>query len=198
MERPAALSRFIHAFDICTQGRLANGHPAKGISQRMCSALHGPGGVPGDGLHHTLAACRYFDAALANARAGPPMLPEMADAFQALDELLAWRTSTRPGTRVFNQGHANTQIVGPEGIERRSDVILGASLLAPEVTYPLHDHPPEEIYLVMSEGDWFRSGKGWYTPGIGGIVHHPCDVTHAMRAGAAPLLAVWCLWTGQP
>ena len=75
-------------------------------------------------------------------------------------------------------------------------MVLGASLLAPGVVYPDHDHPPEEIYLVMSAGDWFNPGAGWYTPGAGGAVHHPPGIVHAMRSGTTPLLAVWCLWPG--
>ena len=54
----------------------------------------------------------------------------------------------------------------------------------------------EEIYLVLSAGQWFNHAAGWYTPGAGGAVHHPPAIVHAMRAGPAPLLAVWCLWLG--
>ena len=60
--------------------------------------------------------------------------------------------------------------------------------------YVDHQHPPEEIYIVMSDGEWYREGTGWYVPGAGGTVYHPPHVVHAMRAGAVPLLAVWLLW----
>ena len=196
MHRPAALARFISAFDAGTRGMLGDGHPASAITQRVCSALQRPSGDAGDGSCQTLPACRHLDAALAHTSAGAASLAELADALHALAPLLLWCRSTRAGTPEFSEGHANTQIVGPDGMERRSDVVLGASLLAPNVAYPFHGHPPEEIYLVMSEGEWFTREAGWYSPGIGGIVHHPPDVMHAMRSGATPLLAVWCLWTG--
>ena len=95
--------------------------------------------------------------------------------------------------RTFHDGHANADIVGPAGLERRSDVMLGASLVAPDVRYVDHRHPPEEVYIVMSEGEWYREGCGWHTPGIGGIVYNPPDAVHAMRAGNRALLAFWLL-----
>ena len=71
------------------------------------------------------------------------------------------------------------------------------SLLAPKVVYPRHHHAPREIYLVLSEGDWFTEAKHWTTPGIGGMVYHDANMVHAMRSGPAPLLAIWCLWMGS-
>ena len=199
MQRRAPLVRLVRAFQDASTGRAVQGGPSGAAAQRMCAALGQNAGAPGNGLPHMLPACRFLDAAFDHARGGPAALGALADALQELAPLLHWRrrTGLAAADPAFEHGHANTQIIGPDGIEHRSDVILGASLLAPHVAYPWHDHPPEEIYLVMSEGDWFTEASGWYTPGIGGIVHHPSGLTHAMRSGAKPLLAVWCLWTGR-
>ena len=67
------------------------------------------------------------------------------------------------------------------------------SRVAPRVRYPDHQHPPEEIYVVMSEGEWRQENHPWFSPGAGGIVHNPPDIVHAMRSADAPLLAIWCL-----
>jgi hypothetical protein len=45
----------------------------------------------------------------------------------------------------------------------------------------------------LSEGEWWREGTGWFTPGIGGTLYNRPDVRHAMRAQAHPLFALWAL-----
>src|SRR3546814_16037558 len=57
------------------------------------------------------------------------------------------------------EGHANTLLVGPRGLEDRNDLSIGASLLAPQVRYPDHRHAPEEVYFVLSRSDERRVGK---------------------------------------
>lgn len=42
--------------------------------------------------------------------------------------------------------------------------MFGASLLAPNVRYPDHDHAPEEAYLVMTEGEFRWDDGGWFSP----------------------------------
>jgi len=97
------------------------------------------------------------------------------------------------GDDRFQESHANTMLVGPGGLEHREDVWVGATLMAPNTDYPIHHHPPEEIYLVLSEGDWWREGSGWFTPGTGGTLYNTPNVRHAMRSGPRPLFALWAL-----
>jgi hypothetical protein len=49
---------------------------------------------------------------------------------------------------------------------------------------------------VLSPGSWRQDAKPWHEPGLGGVVYNHPNVVHAMRSTEAPLLAVWCLWTG--
>ncbi|MGK0172456.1 MAG: hypothetical protein ACI9W2_004193 [Gammaproteobacteria bacterium] len=138
-------------------------------------------------------AVNFLTPALHTARTAPSTA-RVATAFAALAPALTWLQ--RPGSEAdsqFHAGHANCLIVGPGGLEARDDVRVGASLLAPNVRYPDHSHPPEEVYVVLSDGEWFGTAAGWYRPGVGGIVHHKPSVLHAMRSGETPLLAVWCL-----
>ena len=65
--------------------------------------------------------------------------------------------------------------------------------LVPEVRYPDHTHPPEELYLVLSDGDFRNAETEWTKPGIGGLFHNPPGIVHAMRSTDKPLLAVWML-----
>ena len=94
----------------------------------------------------------------------------------------------------FGEGHANAMIVGPGGIEERRDVWVGMSLLAPDVRYPDHSHSPEEIYLVLTGGEFRQADGAWFEPGVGGTFYNEPGILHAMASGDKPLLAVWCLF----
>ncbi len=196
MRRSPALAHCIEVLSAALADRTAPWEPAGQLERHVTGALCGSAGQPSGEAPAVLPACRYLDAALSNAASGPTAISALAHALRSLSPELTWRRSTRasPGNPWFRFGHANTQIVGPEGLERRSDVVVGTSLLAPHIVYPEHSHPPREVYLVLSEGDWFNTDAGWYTPGVGGVVYHPSGITHAMRSAAKPLLAVWCMW----
>lgn len=147
----------------------------------------------------TLPVCKHLAVALAIAKDGPEPVAALARTFEALTPQLSWYR--RPGAREvggdFFDGHANTMFVGPRGLERRHDVMIGASLVAPGVRYVDHHHPPEEFYVVLSSGQWRQETLPWHEPGPGGVVHNPPNIVHAMRAGDSPLLALWFLWIGQ-
>ena len=83
--------------------------------------------------------------------------------------------------------------IGPGGVEERRDVMIGASLLAPNVRYPDHNHAPEEIYLVLTPGRFQHGNSGWFTPGVGGTLHNVPSIKHAMASEDTPFLAMWCL-----
>lgn len=123
---------------------------------------------------------------------------EHAQSMLALSDSFAWWQ--RPGAdevgEPFKSGHANSIVIGPGGLEERDDVWVGVSLLAPGIDYPVHHHPPEEVYLVLSEGQWNQNNGPWQEPGVGGVVHNPPNILHSMRSGEKPLLATWCLWIG--
>ena len=143
-----------------------------------------------------LPACDYLATALAAAHAAGGDVASLADAFAAIEPALTWRR--RPGAEDaapdFRDGHANAVIVGPGGLEPRDDAMVGVSLMAPAVQYPDHRHPPEEVYVVLSAGEWRQRNGPWHEPGPGGFVHNPPGIVHAMRSGKMPLLAIWCLW----
>ena len=148
-----------------------------------------------------LPVCRYLTEAVATARAGSAPVARVADAFAALEPSLAW--APRPAGGPFAsdswpEGHANATVVGPKGLEDRDDLAIGASLMAPHVRYPDHDHGPEEVYLVLSPGRFRHGDSGWFEPGIGGTLYNRPSIRHAMASDDAPLLALWCLWIGKP
>jgi quercetin dioxygenase-like cupin family protein len=142
-----------------------------------------------------LPVCSSLPAAL-SIEVSHPCLRALLSGFAAVEHALRWRrreSFDHTASENFPTGHANAMIAGPGGLEERSDVWVGVSLLAPTVRYPDHNHPPEEVYLVVSDGE-FRQGSGeWFTPGVGGSLYNSPGITHAMRASNTPLLAFWLL-----
>jgi hypothetical protein len=142
-----------------------------------------------------LPVCSHLSSAL-SISTDSEILRRLMARFQAIEPLLAWRRrEDLSGTSSvnFDQSHANAMIIGPGGIEARSDVWLGATLMAPRVRYPDHDHAPEEVYLVMSDGEFQHGASGWFAPGIGGSFYNPPNIRHAMRSVDTPLFAFWAL-----
>ena len=215
------LQRFLRtlrsAFDAATLGDPVR----RALARRLFERLDGLGGETGAIAPVRLPACRHFEAAVAAAstarddgpdgrpdgapdrwpsdRAPPATTAALARALAALEPALRWyrRAGAEAHGPTFPAGHANAFVVGPGGIADRAGVSVGVSLMAPGLRYPDHSHPPEELYLVLSPGHWRRSDTGWFEPGPGGTVHNVPDVVHAMRSGAAPLLAIWCLLEGS-
>jgi hypothetical protein len=152
------------------------------------------GGASGDAPAR-VPACAQLAPALACARGGSPALARVADAFARLEPRLTWRKSVRlaDDDSALARGYASAALVGPDGCERRDDIRVGVSLMAPDLQFPDHRHPPAEIYLVLSGGEWRQVDGPWIAPGSGGIVYNPPDIVHAMRARDVPLLAIWFL-----
>lgn len=137
-------------------------------------------------------ACIHLDAGYRNLEnAG---LRKLAASFQAIEPLLAW--SSRAERRISDtlaDNYAEATIVGQDGAIASERVEIGASILSPNTVYPNHRHPPEEVYIALSEGHWRQGDDPWVEPGIGGLIHNPANIVHAMRSGDQPLFAIWCL-----
>lgn len=178
----------------CARAAPASGEDAHRVCAEVLSRARATPGAPGTTPPALLPACTHLPAALATAATGP--FPATAQALTRLAPRLTWtrRASARPADQPFWDGHANAMLLGAGGLEARDDLWLGLSLIAPGVTYPDHDHAPEEAYLPLSPGQWFNTATGWVDPQGRGLVYNPPGITHAMRAAAqAPLLALWLL-----
>jgi len=123
-------------------------------------------------------------------------LGDVLSAFRALEPHLRWYRRDCAASRAlpgFSRAHANAMVVGRGGLVAHETVMLGLSLIAPGTRYPDHDHPPEETYLVLTEGAFFHGTSAWFTPGVGGTFHNTPGILHAMRSGEGPLCAIWAL-----
>lgn len=197
MNRPKPLQEFLDAI-ITAADRYVTDHSARASLSRIGAALQTPSKIS-DGTGTRLPVCGKLEEVTKPSHFHAPELLRLVETFLRLEPVLDWRR--RSGDMLYAsdniaEGHANAIIVGPAGVERRTDVWLGVSLLAPNVRYPDHSHPPDETYLVLSDGA-FRQGDGeWFEPGIGGTFYNSPGIVHAMRSGNTPLLAFWLLWAG--
>ena len=194
IQRHQHLQRFVEAaaasFDRCATD------PASQRSlARIFSALGTAAGPIASPAGH-LPVCAHLDAAL-DLHTSDRFLLDLVAAFRDIEPSLQWRRRSADASASdnFTDGHANVLIFGPGGLEDRRDVWLGATLMAPQVRYPDHDHAPEETYLVLSEGEFWHGGP-WFAPGVGGSFYNPPGIRHAMRSGDRPLFAFWALWAG--
>lgn len=191
------LQTFLDAFHDAIRAGAAPGSPPAAAAERIFGALATPVATEHPPPKR-LPVCHHLELALAAAVAAEPAVARLASAMRALDRHLSWsvRSNATQIGEPYLSGHANATIAGAGGLEQRPDVWVGISLMAPNITYPYHDHPPEEVYVSLSPGDWQQNADPWVTPGIGGIIYNPPGIRHAMRAANAPFLAAWCLWVG--
>lgn len=194
MARSDALQAFLDAafvaFDECAQDPRAR----RSITQ-IASLLETPQPQRPD-LGKRLPVCEPWLDEVLSRRTGGTSLDMLIERFQAIEPLLEWKWRSvydDTASESFLTGHGNAMIVGPGGLEDRRDLWLGATLMAPNVRYPDHDHAPEETYLVLSEGEFQHGTSDWFSPGIGGSFYNPPGIRHAMRSAERPLFALWAL-----
>ena len=198
MNRSVELQTFVdvirHAFETSSANSAA-----RRLVYRIFNGLENPAGRINPPPRQ-LPVCEHLAPALDHAREQGGVAATLANALDAISPQLVWarRPISPNDDSTFQANHANTVVVGDDGLELRDDVWIGITLLAPDTRYPDHRHPPEEIYAVLSPGEWKQNTGPWHSPGFGGVVHNPPNILHAMRSTAMPLLAIWCLWTGEP
>lgn len=192
------LQRFLDCTERSIRARAASGSPEAMACERIFAALRRAPGKAADVTPARLPVCSAVSRGLALARVAGAETAALGEAVNALESSLRWhrRSTAREGDEPFFSGHANAMVVGAGGLEDRADVQIGLSCMAPDVIYPDHQHPPEEVYVSLAGGQWRNADVAWREPGAGGLFYNPPGIIHAMRTGNEPLLAIWCLWVG--
>jgi hypothetical protein len=97
---------------------------------------------------------------------------------------------------AFLDNYGWSEIIGANGPLAAARINCGFLILGPSTRYPRHRHDAEEIYLPLSgTADWQQGDGSWRERPPGTMICHASDEPHAMRTGAAPLLALY-LWRG--
>ena len=132
---------------------------------------------------------------LANVTASP-----LADLLRPLAGQLDWY-------QIFEQGYAPDslsngmmagQVIGGRGLLQSRDYYFGLFLVAPHVTYPLHQHAALEIYCVLTGEVSIRHGRDKPPMRItaGGHSVTPPYQVHELQTGESACLMAYG-WTGD-
>lgn len=98
----------------------------------------------------------------------------------------------------FIDNYGWLEVFGTRGHFSNDQMAGGLLILGPGIVYPDHHHLAEEIYIPLTGGTEWRKGDGDFVARQAGeVIHHPSNVSHAMKTGATPLLALY-LWRGGP
>jgi Dimethlysulfonioproprionate lyase len=129
----------------------------------------------------------------------PPFSSKFVNALVAAAALLSWRRSYTSAqvSGEFLDNYGWTELVGLTGAMPSERLACGVLLLGPHVSYPAHRHEAEEIYVPLAgTAAWKRGNDEWHDQPPGAVIHHARFEPHAMRTGAAPLLALY-LWRSE-
>jgi Dimethlysulfonioproprionate lyase len=171
--RSADLQLFLTSAEAAIRHQSGVDGPVRLAAERMFTALQTPSTQAARPGSARLPVCRHLATTLEHTRRQPGPIGALADAFAGIEPQLTWKVRAGAETlgEQFLDGHANATIMGTEGLEIRRDVWIGVSLMAPHTRYPDHRHPPEEIYVVLSDGNGVRRAihgmslvsVAWYT-----------------------------------
>jgi len=163
------------------------------VAGKVYQRLQQPGSI-NEGVQAGFDADDHFNRALANISSSLPNLSHAAKSLAALKESLLWRSS-RSGpfaSLKFEQSHAHAILAGPGGLEERSDVRVGITLMAPYSRFPDHVQFHSRVFLLLSDGEICFDLSNWFRANAGTIFFNEAGRKFAMRCTSEPLLAVWC------
>lgn len=118
--------------------------------------------------------------------------------FKSCAEHLSWgQTYTAEDFgKDFLENYGWTELIGLRGPVASEDMACGFLLLGPNLEYPKHSHEAEEIYVPFnSEALWSQGQDDWVSRQRGVPLYHKPWMTHGIRTGSTPLLALY-LWRG--
>lgn len=110
---------------------------------------------------------------------------------------MSWRQNPTYTDESFLARYAYCELLGPVGLMPHATISVGLLFLAPGTRYPPHAHPAEEAYHLLAGVSEWQAGAApltWRSPGD--RMEHPGGVSHAMRSGTTPMLALY-VWRGD-
>jgi hypothetical protein len=146
---------------------------------------------------HALACLRHLDRIAEIASAEAKLLARLLAGDR---EMFRWGQTYTPADfgEKFIDNYGWLEVFGTRGHFANERVAGGFLILGPNTLYPDHHHIAEEIYIPLTRGAEWRMGEGDFRVRLAGeVVHHASNVSHAMRTGREPLLALY-IWRGGP
>ncbi|MBX5173337.1 hypothetical protein HJB84_26300 [Rhizobium sp. NZLR1b] len=135
-----------------------------------------------------------FDSALGSLSHSTGILGDLRQNFHALTRNFEWtRSPSGPFASCnFDSGHAHALLVGPGGIEERSDVRIGLLLMAPFTRFPDHIQYQARSFLALSPMEFSATQEGWKRVSVGELSYCGAGELVALRSVSKPLLCLWC------
>ena len=97
---------------------------------------------------------------------------------------------------AFLEKYGWTELIGVRGPVKSRDIACGFLLLGPNIEYPKHSHEAEEVYVpINSEAWWIQENDDWVSRQRGVPIYHRPWLSHGIRTGSSPLLALY-IWQG--
>ena len=148
---------------------------------------------------HTPVVASHFESAVRAATT--PRERMLAGALASASPHLRWIAPYQAGEGADDlvAGYASTMLSIPGPVPRldhqapfaNANVLVGFTLQAPGIVYPLHRHKASEVYHVISgTAEWQRDGEPWRRRLPGEWLYHASDQGHAMRTSDEPLLTL--------
>lgn len=139
-------------------------------------------------------ACNHLEECYRSLDKAGENIEGLVASFRTIEPYLNWYTHfVHSDLPTPTDEYAEAIILGPTGLVWSDKVEVGISVMAPRARYPDHRHPPEELYIALSKGDWRQEDMPWFEPGVGGLVYNTGNMRHSMRSGPVPLFSVWCM-----
>jgi hypothetical protein len=96
----------------------------------------------------------------------------------------------------FLEKYGWVELIGLRGQIKSKDIACGFLLLGPGIEYPKHSHEAVEVYVPLtSQTLWVQGDDDWISRPISVPIYHRSLLSHGMRTGNSPLLALY-LWRG--
>lgn len=98
----------------------------------------------------------------------------------------------------FMANYGWMELFGTRGHFVNDAIAAGFLVLGPHTLYPDHQHVAEELYLPLTPGTEWKKGEGLFiVRRAGEAIHHSSGISHAVRTGSEPLVALY-FWRGGP
>jgi mannose-6-phosphate isomerase-like protein (cupin superfamily) len=116
---------------------------------------------------------------------------ELGREFRSVAESLPWT----PTLRATDRGR-DFALSPLDSVRDFGALTVGIMYVRPGAQYPLHHHPPQELYLTISgNADWRFGGADDFVPvGPNATLYNHPDDWHSAIAGDTPLVALYVLW----
>ena len=116
---------------------------------------------------------------------------DLARDFVAVAPLLPWVPTMRA-----TDGGTDFALAPLNDVRDFGDAIVGLMYVRPDTQYPLHQHPPQELYLIISgTAEWrFGGHEDLRELRPGDLLYNNPDDLHTVTAWVSPVVALYVLW----